>query len=102
MTISEVAPGPVATAPVPPAFHALTVAAALAAECVDQQQGLAASEVTARRNRFGSNQFREGATVPAGRAFVRQYADLMQIVLLVAGILCLYPLQEYGTGLMLI
>ncbi len=36
------------------------------------------------------------------RAFVRQYADPMQLVLLAAGIGSLYPLKQLGTGLLLI
>ena len=39
---------------------------------------------------------------PRWRAFVRQYRDPMQIVLLVAGIGSIYPLQELGTGLVLL
>jgi hypothetical protein len=35
-------------------------------------------------------------------ASIRQYADPMQIVLLVAGIVSLYPLKELETGLALI
>ena len=39
---------------------------------------------------------------PRWRAFVRQYRDPMQIVLLVAGIGSIYPLHELGTGLVLL
>ncbi len=35
-------------------------------------------------------------------AFLRQYADPMQVVLLVAGIGSLYPLKEVGTGILLL
>ena len=67
-----------------------------------EQQGLSSAEVAARAERFGPNKFAEAKTEPRWRAFLRQYADLMQIVLLVAGILSLYPLKELGTGLLLI
>jgi Ca2+-transporting ATPase len=98
LTISEAAP----VSPAAPAFHTLTVEAALAAEGVQQQQGLSTQEATSRLARFGPNQFREPPTEPGWKAFLRQYADLMQIVLLVAGVLSIYPVKQYGTGLMLI
>ena len=41
-------------------------------------------------------------TEPRWRAFVRQYRDPMQIVLLVAGIGSIWPLHELGTGLVLL
>src|SRR3954453_10560550 len=69
---------------------------------VDTRSGLSAADVTARREQYGPNRFAEAETEPRWRAFVRQYRDLMQIVLLVAGVLSLYPLKELGTGLMLL
>ena len=39
---------------------------------------------------------------PRWHAFVRQYADPMQLVLLAAGIGSLYPLKQLGTGILLI
>ena len=50
----------------------------------------------------GPNKFAETAVEPRWHAFVRQYRDPMQIVLLVAGIGSLYPLKELGTGLVLL
>src|SRR5262245_33876589 len=69
---------------------------------VDPGHGLASAEAATRLDRYGPNRFAEAPPEPRWRAFVRQYRDLMQIVLLVAGILSLYPLKELGTGLMLI
>ena len=43
-----------------------------------------------------------GRAEPGWRAFIRQYADPMQIVLLAAGVVSLFPLRELGTGLLLI
>ncbi|MEV6300625.1 cation-transporting P-type ATPase [Actinoplanes sp. NPDC051861] len=83
-------------------FHVLTVPEALEAEHVDQQQGLSAAEAARRREQYGPNRFAEAKKEPWWRAFVRQYADPMQIVLLVAGIGSLYPLKQWGTGIMLI
>jgi Ca2+-transporting ATPase len=44
-----------------------------------------------RAERFGPNRFAEGKTEPCWRAFVREYADPMQIMLLVAGIGSISP-----------
>ncbi|WP_238488277.1 cation-translocating P-type ATPase [Actinoplanes flavus] len=85
-----------------PAFHVLSVPEALAAEKVDGQHGLSAEEVIIRRDRYGPNRFAEAKKEPWWRAFLRQYADPMQLVLLAAGIGSLYPLKQWGTGIMLI
>ena len=74
----------------------------LEAAGVTEQKGLGSAEVAERAERFGPNKFTEAKAEPPWRAFLRQYGDLMQIVLLVAGILSLYPLKELGTGLLLI
>src|SRR4029077_15907698 len=58
--------------------------------------------VASRARRFGLNKFAEGKTESRWRAFARQYADPMQIVLLVAGVVSLYPLKELETGVVLI
>ncbi len=69
---------------------------------VDTGTGLSAAEVSSRLASVGPNKFAETAVEPRWRAFVRQYRDPMQIVLLVAGIGSLYPLKELGTGLVLL
>jgi P-type Ca2+ transporter type 2C len=69
---------------------------------VDPSRGLTASEVASRRAGVGPNKFAVAAVEPRWHAFVRQYGDPMQIVLLVAGIGSLYPLKELGTGLVLL
>jgi Ca2+-transporting ATPase len=97
MTTSEIAAPPDARA-----YHTLTVEAALAAEGVTEAQGLSGADVLARRAQFGPNKFREAEKEPRWRAFVRQYADPMQIVLLAAGVLSLYPVKQYATGLLLL
>ncbi len=81
------------------ALPAEEVAAALE---VDPVQGLTAAEAAARLERHGPNRFAEATPEPRWRAFVRQYRDPMQIVLLVAGIGSIVPLEQYGTGLVLI
>ena len=69
---------------------------------VDPANGLAGAEAEARLLSYGPNKFADVAVEPRWRAFVRQYRDPMQIVLLVAGIGSLYPLKELGTGLVLL
>jgi P-type Ca2+ transporter type 2C len=86
----------------PADFHALAVAATLHALEADADHGLTGAEAAARTRRYGPNRFAEGKRESEVHAFLRQYRDAMQIVLLVAGIGSLYPLKEYGTGVVLI
>jgi P-type Ca2+ transporter type 2C len=69
---------------------------------VDKDAGLSSIQAAARTEEYGPNAFTVAKTEPRWQAFVRQYRDPMQIVLLVAGIGSLYPLKELGTGLVLI
>ena len=82
-------------------WHTLSAGAVLSAEKVDEHSGLSSAEVASRTARFGPNKFDAGTAEPRWRAFLRQYADLMQIVLLVAGLVSL-ALQEWETGIVLI
>jgi P-type Ca2+ transporter type 2C len=76
---------------------------AVAAELgVDTHSGLSTEEAAARLEQYGPNRFAAGKTEPRWHAFVRQYRDGMQIVLLAAGIASLWPLGETGTGLVLL
>ena len=84
------------------AWHALSADQVLEAEAVDARRGLSSAEAAARARRFGPNRFEAGAIEPCWRAFGRQYADPMQLVLLIAGIVSLYPLKELETGCLLI
>src|SRR3954470_1164093 len=65
---------------------------------VDPHVGLTDAEAAQRLQQYGPNKFAEAAKEPRWRAFLRQYQDLMQIVLLAAGIMSLI-LGELGTGL---
>jgi P-type Ca2+ transporter type 2C len=84
-----------------PVWHTLSADGVLQAEHVDEQSGLSSAEAVARAERFGPNKFDAGKPEPRWRAFLRQYADLMQIVLLVAGLVSL-ALQEWETGIVLV
>jgi Ca2+-transporting ATPase len=96
------------TAAPPPAqnvhkpWFALEGSAVAADLGVDASAGLPPGEVGSRLERYGPNAFVAAATEPRWHAFVRQYRDPMQIVLLVAGIGSIWPLHELGTGLVLL
>jgi Ca2+-transporting ATPase len=85
-----------------PVWHTLTADRVLREEDVDPQRGLSPAEVASRAQRFGPNKFDAGKSESRWHAFIRQYADPMQLVLLVAGIGSLYPLKELGTGILLL
>jgi Ca2+-transporting ATPase len=80
----------------------LSTDAALRAQDVDRRAGLSSADVAVRAERFGPNTFATSKVEPRWRAFLRQYADPMQIVLLLAGLASLYPLKQLGTGLLLL
>ena len=84
------------------AWHTLGADQVLQSEGVDEQRGLSSAEAAARARRFGPNEFAAAHAEPRWRAFLRQYADPMQLVLLAAGIGSLYPLKQLGTGFLLI
>jgi Ca2+-transporting ATPase len=83
-------------------WHTLSAGEVLRAEGADQRHGLSSAEAASRAGRFGPNTFAAGGAEPRWRAFIRQYSDPMQIVLLAAGLLSLLPLRQLGTGLLLI
>ena len=84
------------------AWHALAPEAVLEALSVDAAAGLATAEVDRRRATYGANKFAEAPKEPRWRAFLRQYRDPMQLVLLVAGVACLFLPGQIPTGIVLI
>ncbi|HXC81069.1 MAG TPA: cation-transporting P-type ATPase, partial [Trebonia sp.] len=80
------------------AWHTLGADQVLHSEGVEEQRGLSSAEAAARAERFGPNEFEAGQAESRWHAFLRQYRDPMQIVLLAAGIGSLYPLKQLGTG----
>jgi len=84
------------------AWHTLSAEEVLRAQEVDPRHGLSSAEAASRADRFGPNALAAGGAEPRWRAFIRQYSDPMQIVLLVVGLLSLIPLRQLGTGLLLI
>src|SRR5207247_7079535 len=88
------------TAVTPP--QVLSAAEALAAQDVDPQLGLTVEEVAARRLEHGRNELSAAKAEPKWRAFLRQYRDPMQIVLLVAGGICLFLPEQLAAGILLL
>ena len=84
------------------AWHALAPEAVLEALSVDAAAGLATAEVDRRRATYGANKFAEAPREPRWRAFLRQYRDPMQLVLLGAGVVCLFLPGQIPTGIVLI
>ena len=85
------------TAPIAePVWHALSTDEVLTAQQVDANAGLAPSEADSRRARQGANQLTATAVEPSWRAFLRQYQDPMQILLLVAAVASLFIPMGHG------
>jgi P-type Ca2+ transporter type 2C len=84
------------------AWHTLSAEQVLGAEEVSAQTGLSSAEAAARAVKFGPNELSAVRAEPRWHAFVRQYYDPMQIVLLAAGVLSIFPLRQFGTGPLLI
>ena len=84
------------------AWHTLGADQVLRSEGADGQRGLSSAEAAARARRFGPNKLAAARAEPRWHAFLRQYRDPMQLVLLAAGIGSLYPLKQLGTGILLI
>src|SRR6476659_3304882 len=83
-------------------WHALTPQAALERQGVTVEHGLTQAEADARRTTYGPNRFAEPPKEPRWQAFLRQYRDPMQIVLLAAGVLSLFLPDQVATGIVLI
>src|SRR5215203_3378458 len=69
---------------------------------VDPDQGLSGAEVSKRRAIYGPNRLAEEVKEPGWRAFLRQYKDLMQLVLLGAAVVSIVALQDLSTGLVVL
>jgi Ca2+-transporting ATPase len=95
------------TAPPPtvsetPTWHVLSREGAVHELHVEPERGLTSEEAAARLAHHGPNKFAEAKAEPRWHAFLRQYQDPMQIVLLVAGVVSIYPVKQPGTGVMIL
>jgi Ca2+-transporting ATPase len=84
-----------------PTWHALPGLETASTLHVEPASGLSAEEAANRLAEFGPNKFAEGEAEPRWRAFIRQYRDSMQLVLLAAGVGSL-ALGELATGLVVL
>src|SRR5436190_20132929 len=101
-TASATAGAPAAAGSPATAWHALSIEDALTGQAVNPEVGLSDADVEKRRSQYGPNKFAEAKKEPRWQAFVRQYRDPMQIVLLVAGIVSMFLPDQQATGVVLI
>jgi len=83
-------------------WHRLTADEACTELGVDAGSGLDPGEVERRRERYGANRLAEADREPGWHAFLRQYRDLMQLVLVGAALVSIVALQEFSTGLVIL
>ena len=83
-------------------WHGLTAEEACARLEVDPRPASTPARSSGGARRFGPNKLAEAETEPGWRAFLRQYRDLMQLVLLGAAIVSIVALQEFSTGVVII
>ena len=63
-----------------PAWYRLSAEACTQRLEVNPEQGLSAAEVAERRQTYGPNELAAAEKEPVWRAFLRQFADYMQII----------------------
>ena len=83
-------------------WYGLSGDEACQALAVDPTVGLTEAEVTKRRAQYGSNKLAEVAKEPTWKAFLRQYRDLMQLVLVGAALVSIIAIQDISTGLVVL
>ena len=99
MATTDAPPTPGTEAPV---WHMLSRQSAVQALRVEPKRGLTTEEAAERLQRYGPNRFAEAKAESRWHAFLRQYQDPMQIVLLVAGVISIYPVKQPGTGIVIL
>src|SRR3954470_21024378 len=82
-------------------WHAIDAPQAAEALHVDTSSGLTPEDAAERLTTYGPNKFAEAEQEPRWRAFLRQYKDSMQLVLLGASIGS-FALGELATGLVVL
>ncbi|MFL6145219.1 MAG: cation-translocating P-type ATPase [Labedaea sp.] len=83
------------------AWHTRTAAEVAEGLAVDPERGLGAAEVARRLESDGPNLLTHGKRETPAAAFIRQYRDFMQIVLLVAAVVNLVVTGDIGTTVVL-
>ncbi|HET8951003.1 MAG TPA: cation-transporting P-type ATPase [Solirubrobacteraceae bacterium] len=85
-----------------PTWHVLSREGAVHELDVEPALGLTSIEAGERLARHGPNRFAEAKAESRLHAFLRQYRDPMQLVLLAAGIISIYPVKQEGTGIVIL
>ncbi len=83
-------------------WYRLSVEQAASKLTVDTSKGLSATEAQSRLQKFGPNVLASKKKESGFRAFLRQYRDFMQIILLVAALISLIFTGQLGTTLLLL
>ena len=83
-------------------WYGLTAEEAIRKLGVDPSRGLDDAEVVKRREQYGPNRLAEPPKESGLQKFLRQYKDLMQIVLLAVAIISIVVLQDFATGIFII
>jgi P-type Ca2+ transporter type 2C len=81
-----------------PTWHTLSREGVADELHVRPDRGLTSDEAAERLSEYGPNRFAEAKAESRWHAFLRQYRDPMQIVLLVAGVISIYPVKQPATG----
>src|SRR5512143_2168505 len=84
-----------------PKWYALTAEGAAKQLQVDPAKGLSAAEAQQRAQKYGPNKLAEKKKESGLQAFLRQYKDFMQIILLGAAVLSLVVTRDVRTFIML-
>src|SRR3954465_13499717 len=85
-----------------PVWHVLSLEGAVRELGVEPERGLTSAEAAERLERYGPNKFTEAKAESRWHAFLRQSQDPMQIVLLAAGLISIYPVKQPGTGIVIL
>ena len=85
-----------------PKWYALTTEAVAQQLKVDPARGLSAAEAQQRLRQYGPNELAAKKKESGLQAFLRQYKDFMQIILLGAAALSLVVTQDVRTSVMLV
>jgi P-type Ca2+ transporter type 2C len=85
-----------------PKWYAMTPEAVAGQLKVDPAKGLSAAEAQQRLQQYGRNELAAKKKESGWQAFLRQYQDFMQIILLGAAVLSLVVTREVGTTIVLV
>ncbi|MBD5785662.1 HAD-IC family P-type ATPase [Cellulosimicrobium terreum] len=83
-------------------WHTASADAVCAELGVDPAVGLTSAEVAERRARYGPNALAEERKERPWQAFLRQYRDLMQLVLVGAAVVSMIALGDFTTGVVVL